>query len=181
MLSNNDLQLYTVLYIRSMGLFVKWKYWSSTVGLSTAWSLLACNKKSKTIRKFPESVRNFYQALNYWRYDRVLQKDNAKVLCATLLVPWAGMRSRLEVQGIDALFYFDFSDFALILASFTQLDIYGYCLQYNPDNSTKPLKKISVGRQTSLSFMLGFNYSDWTRKMTITNSSQYNIHWLIPL
>ena len=25
-----------------------------------------------------------------------------------------------------------------------------------------PKKKISVGRQTSLSFMLGFNYSDWT-------------------
>ena len=43
-----------------------------------------------------------------------------------------------------------------------KLDIYGYCLQYNPDNSTKPLKKISVGRQTSLSFMLGFNYTDWT-------------------
>ena len=35
-------------------------------------------------------------------------------------------------------------------------------LQYNPDNTTKPSPKISVGRQTSLSFMLGFNYSDWT-------------------
>ena len=43
-----------------------------------------------------------------------------------------------------------------------KLDIYGYCLQYNPDNTTKPSPKISVGRQTSLSFMLGFNYSDWT-------------------
>ena len=72
-------------------------------------------------------------------------------------------------------FCFDFG------ISLMQLDIYGYCLQYNPDNSTKPLKKISVGRQTSLSFMLGFNYSDWTRKMTITNSSKYNFYWLISL
>ena len=46
--------------------------------------------------------------LKVWRYDWVLQKDNAKILCATLLVSWTGLRSRLEVQGIIIIDIIDY-------------------------------------------------------------------------
>ena len=35
----------------------------------------------------------------------------------------------------------------------------GFCIVFNNDTDTVPHPKISVGRQTSLSFMLGFNDS----------------------
>ena len=39
---------------------------------------------------------------------------------------------------------------------------YGYCLEFNNDTTSEPKPKISVGRQTSLSFLFGYNNSDWT-------------------
>ena len=35
-------------------------------------------------------------------------------------------------------------------------------LEFNNDTNPDPHAKISVGRQTSLSFMFGYNDSDWT-------------------
>ena len=39
---------------------------------------------------------------------------------------------------------------------------YGYCLEFNNDTTSEPKPKISVGRQTSLSFLFGYNDTDWT-------------------
>ena len=39
---------------------------------------------------------------------------------------------------------------------------YGYCLEFNNDTTRDPKPKISVGRQTSLSFLFGYNDTDWT-------------------
>ena len=40
--------------------------------------------------------------------------------------------------------------------------MHGFCIVFNNDTDLNPHPKISVGRQTSLSFMLGFNDSDVT-------------------
>ena len=41
-----------------------------------------------------------------------------------------------------------------------KLTLNGFCIVYNKDTGVEPKPKISVGRQTSLTLMLGFNDSD---------------------
>lgn len=41
-----------------------------------------------------------------------------------------------------------------------KLTLNGFCIVFNNDTAIEPTPKISVGRQTSLTLMLGFNDSD---------------------